>query len=76
MFRFGERFYLGVANNIFKNQGFEKFWYGLKISADLCHVSKSRLTGAFSVLDPRIFFHKVSESRILLSSISKSRNFV
>ena len=56
MSRFLARFYLGVANDIFKNLRFERFWYGLKISAVLCHVSKSRLAGALSVLDSRIFF--------------------
>ena len=78
MSRFLARFYLGVANGTFKILGFGKFPYGLEISMILCHVSKSRLAGAFSVLDSRMFFFflKVSESLILLSSISNSRNFV
>ena len=56
MSRFLARFYLGVANGTFKILGFGKFPYGLEISMILCHVSKSRLAGAFSVLDSRMFF--------------------
>ena len=62
---------MGVASGTFTIPGFGKFWYGLEISAVLCHVSKSRLAGAFSVLDSRIFF---ARSRSLGYFCRASRN--
>ena len=71
MFRFLARFYLGVANGTFKYPEFRKI---LVRSRWFCVMS--RLAGSFSVLDPRIFFRKVSESQDTFVAHLESRKFV
>ena len=76
MSRFLARFYLGVANGTFKIVGFGKFWYGLEISAVFVLCLEVSFARCFFYLGVTDFFRKVLESWMLLSSISKSRNFV